>query len=176
MFITLNKLFDQLKPLLIYCFFWSIFCLDVILKIKLTIGRSDMKHILISSLLIILSLTLVNCSDDPINNITFQNKAAGAVIVSFRGETIDVASGQIVELKDIDKGEFEYDTVYELPSAATSSSAEGEMSGSFVLKAGTKILVIYSSVLSEEGAYTIYASVTTSDDLTEGEDPNPVGP
>ncbi len=135
-----------------------------------------MKHILFSFLLIILSLTLVNCSDGPINNITFQNKAAGDVIVSFRGETIDVSSGQVAELKDIDKGEFEYETTYNLPSNATSSSAEGEMSGTFVLKAGTKILVIYSSVLSAEGVYTIYASVTTSDDLTEGEDPNPVGP
>jgi len=135
-----------------------------------------MKHILISFLLISLSLTLLNCSDDPINTISFQNKAAGDVIVSFRGETINVTSGQVAELKDIDKGEFEYETTYNLPSNATSSSAEGEMSGTFVLKAGTKILVIYSSVLSEEGVYTIYASVTTSDDLTEGEDPNPVGP
>jgi hypothetical protein len=176
LFITRNKLFDQLKPLLIYCFFWSIFCLDVILKIKITIGRSDMKHILFSFLLLILSLTLVNCSDGPINKITFQNNAGGAVKVSFRGQTIDVPSGQVAELKDIDKGEFEYETVYEIPLGASSNSAEGEMSGTFVLKAGTKILVIYSSVLSEEGAYTIYASVTTSDDLTEGEDPNPIGP
>jgi hypothetical protein len=135
-----------------------------------------MKHILFSFMLIILSLTLVNCSDDPINSITFQNKAAGAVIVSFRGETINVASGQVAELKDIDKGEFEYDTVYEIPLGASSNSAEGEMSGSFILKAGTKILVIYSSVLTEGGAYTIYASVTSSDDLTVVEDPNPVGP
>ena len=135
-----------------------------------------MKHILFSFLLIILSLTLVNCSDEPINKITFQNNAEGAVKVSFRGQTIDVPSEQVAELKDVDKGEFEYETTYNLPSNATSSSAEGEMSGTFVLKAGTKILVIYSSVLSAEGVYTIYASVTTSDDLTEGEDPNPVGP
>jgi len=135
-----------------------------------------MKNILISFLLIFLSLTILSCSDDPINSITFQNLASGGVYVSFRGEIIDVPSGQVVELKDVDKGEFEYETVYEIPPGASGFAAEGEMSGSFILKAGTKILVIYSSVLSEEGTYTIYASVTTSDDQTVDENPNPIFP
>jgi hypothetical protein len=142
---------------------------------KTTIGRRDMKYVLISILLIILSLTLLNCSDGPINKITLQNIAEGDVYLNFRGTQTLVPSGSTVELQDIDKGEYEYETVYEVPSGATSSSAEGEMSGTLKLTAGTKILVIYSSVFNE-GSYSIFASVTSSADLTEGILPDPIGP
>jgi len=134
-----------------------------------------MKHIFISILLIALSLTLISCSDGAINNITFQNKAAGDVIVSFRGESVDVPSGQIIELKDIEKGEFEYETVYSIPAGATSAAAEGDMSGTFELRAGTKILVVYTSVIAE-GSYTIYASVTSSEDVNYEGEIDPIGP
>jgi hypothetical protein len=147
------------------------------LKNKITIGRRDMKHILISFLLISLSLTLLSCSDGPINKIILQNIADGGVYLNFRGTQTFVPSGSTIELQDIDKGEYEYETVYELPFGTTSFAAEGEMSGSFILGAGTKVLVIYSSVFDEEGKYTIYASVTTSDDQSiEGILPDPIGP
>jgi len=145
------------------------------LKNKITIGRRDMKYVLISFLLITLSLTLLSCSDGPINKITLQNIAEGDVYLNFRGSQTLVPSGSTVELQDIDKGEYEYETVYEVPSGATSFSAEGEMSGTLILTAGTKILVIYSSVFSE-GSYSIFASVTNSNDLTEGILPDPIGP
>jgi hypothetical protein len=147
------------------------------LKNKITIGRRDMKHILYSFLLISLSLTLLSCSDGPINKISLQNIADGDVYLNFRGSQTLVPSGSTIELQDIDKGEYEYETVYEVPLGATGFSAEGEMSGSFILGAGTKVLVIYSSVFDEEGNYTIYASVTTSDDQSEeGILPDPIGP
>jgi hypothetical protein len=133
-----------------------------------------MKHIFISISLIILLLTLVSCSDDPINSITFQNNAAGDVIVSFRGESIEVPSGQVIELTEVDKGEFEYETIYSIPAGATSAAAEGDMSGTFELIAGAKILVVYTSVLAE-GSYTIYASVTSSVDVN-WEERNPINP
>lgn len=133
-----------------------------------------MKHIFISISLIILLLTLVSCSDDPINSITFQNNAAGDVNVSFRGESIAVPSGQVVQLTDVDKGEFEYETIYSIPAGATSAAAEGDMSGTFELIAGAKILVIYTSVLAE-GSYTIYANVTSSVDVN-WEERNPINP
>ena len=134
-----------------------------------------MKYVLISFLLITLSLTLINCSDGPINKITLQNIADGDVYLNFRGSQTLVPSGSTIELQDIDKGEYEYETVYEVPSGATSFSAEGEMTGTLILTAGTKILVIYSSVFNE-GSYSIFASVTSSDDLTEGILPDPIGP
>ncbi len=133
-----------------------------------------MKHIFISISLIILLLTLVSCSDDPINSITFQNNAAGDVMVNFRGEIIEVPSGQVIQLTEVDKGEFEYETIYSIPAGATSAAAEGEMSGTFELIAGAKILVVYTSVLAE-GSYTIYASVTSSVDVN-WEERNPINP
>ena len=133
-----------------------------------------MKHIFISISLIILLLTLVSCSNGDANSITFQNNAAGDVMVNFRGEIIEVPSGQVVQLTDVDKGEFEYETIYSIPAGATSAAAEGEMSGTFELIAGAKILVVYTSVLAE-GSYTIYASVTSSVDVN-WEERNPINP
>jgi len=133
-----------------------------------------MKHIFISISLIILLLTLVSCSNGDANSITFQNNAAGDVMVNFRGESIAVPSGEVVQLTNVDKGEFEYETIYSIPAGATSATAEGDMSGTFELIAGAKILVIYTSVLAE-GSYTIYASVTSSVDVN-WEERNPINP
>jgi hypothetical protein len=136
-----------------------------------------MKHKVTYLLLAILFISISSCSDGPINKITLQNLADGNVYLNFRGTQTLVPSGSTIELQDIDKGEYEYETVYEIPVGATAFSAEGEMSGSFILGAGTKILVIYSSVFDEEGSYTIYASVTSSDNMSEdGILPNPIGP
>ena len=41
-----------------------------------------------------------------------------------------------IELQDIDEGEYEYETVYEVPVGATAFAAEGEMSGYFYTKSG----------------------------------------
>lgn len=136
-----------------------------------------MKQKVIYIALVILSISLLSCSDGPINTITLRNIAAGDVYLNFRGTQVNVPSGQTVELQDIDKGEYEYETVYSIPAGATSFSAEGEMSGTLILGPGTKILVIYSSVFDQEGAYTIYASITSSDDISEeGILPDPIGP
>jgi len=136
-----------------------------------------MKHKVTYLLLAILFISISSCSDGPINKITLQNLADGDVYLNFRGTQTLVPSGSTIELQDIDKGEYEYETVYEIPVGATAFSAEGEMSGSFILGAGTKILVIYSSVFDQEGNYTIYASVTSSDNMSEdGILPNPIGP
>ena len=75
----------------------------------------------------------------------------------------------------IDKGEFEYETIYEIPAGTTSSSVEGEGAGTIIMDAGIKVLFIYTSTFIEN-AYTLYVSVTTSEDQTVVEDPNPVGP
>jgi len=125
-------------------------------------------------LLVILSISLLSCSDGPINKITFQNLAAGDVLINFRGSQIEVLSQSTAVLEDIDKGEYEYETIFSIPFGATEFGSEGDISGTFIVKAGTKIIVTYTSVLSE-GKYTIYASVTNSNDLTEGILPDPIG-
>jgi hypothetical protein len=136
-----------------------------------------MKNKAIYIILIVLSFSLLSCSDNPINKITLNNKADGDVYLSFRGSEIKVPSQTTVELEDIDRGEYEYETVYSIPIGSSSYASEGEMAGTLVLRAGTKILIIYSSVTDSEGKYTIYASVTTSDNLSEdGILPDPIGP
>lgn len=134
-----------------------------------------MKHILNSFLLIALVLTLLSCSDGPINKIIINNKAAGDVYLNFRGSEIAVASGETVEIENIDKGEYEYATVFSIPAGATEFSSDGEMSGTFILRAGTKILVTYTSVFDQQGTYNIYATVTSSDDVN-WEEINPIDP
>lgn len=126
-------------------------------------------------LLVILSVSLLSCSDGPINKITFQNLADGDVYLNFRASRIDVPSGATVELQEIDKGEYEYETIFSIPFGATDFDSDGEMSGTFNLRAGTKILVIYTSVF-DEGTYSIYASVTSSDDINWDDEKNPIGP
>jgi len=134
-----------------------------------------MKQRTLYLLLAIMSISLLSCSEGPINKITFQNLAAGDVYVNFKGSQIEVPSQTSVVLEDIDKGEYEYETVFSIPYGTTSFSSEGDISGTFIFRAGTKILVMYTSVLTD-GAYTIYASVTVSDDINWDDGINPINP
>lgn len=135
-----------------------------------------MKKSYIYIVLLTLSIGLISCSEGPINEIKFDNKAAGDVYVNFRGTQIFVPSQGTATITDIDKGEFDYETVFVIPAGVTSFEAADELAGTFTLKAGTKILVIYSSVI-EEDVYKIFASITNSDNLAEdGILPNPINP
>jgi len=123
----------------------------------------------------LLAFILLNCSEGALNSITFKNMASNDVFINFRGSQVDVPSGSTVVLEDIDRGEFEYETIYEIPAGTTSSSVEGEGAGTIIMDAGTDVLVIFTSTYIDF-AYTLYVSVTSSEDQTEEEDPNPIGP
>ena len=134
-----------------------------------------MKKISILFLFVAISLPLfTNCSSTVENSLKVQNLASNDVYLNFRASLIQVRSGETVELKELPKGTYDYETIYEIPSGATSTTAEGEVSGEFIIKAGTKILVVYTSTFIEN-SYTIFASVTSSDDQDD-QDPNPIGP
>lgn len=120
---------------------------------------------IIFSFLILLSVGFLSCSDTVDNSITFQNMASNNVYVNFRGSRVEVPNGSTVTLKEIDKGEFEYETIYEIPAGTTGSSVEGEGAGTIIMDAGIKVLVLYTSTFIE-GEYTLYVSVTTSADQT----------
>ena len=139
--------------------------------------------------LIVLSIGFISCSDTVDNRVTFLNYAAADVYVNFKADLIHISPsvppneegllqippGEKVEINEIFKGEYEYESIYEVPSGATSSATEGEVAGTFLIKAGTKILVVYTSTFIDS-AYTLYVSVTTSADQTVVEDPNPIVP
>jgi len=136
-----------------------------------------MKQKAIYFFLLILSIGLLSCSsDDPINTISIENWASNDVSVNFKGSLTDVPAGTTVQLTDILHGEYEYETIYVIPSGATSFQASESCAGTLVLNAGTKILIIYTSVFLD-GDYSISASITTSDNLSEnGILPNPISP
>ena len=135
-----------------------------------------MKQKAIYFALLILSIGLLSCSDDPINTITIENWASNDVSVNFKGSLTDVPAGTTVQLTDILQGEYEYETIYVIPSGATSFDASESCAGTLALNAGTKILIIYTSVFIDNN-YSIAASITTSDNLSEGGIlPNPIGP
>ena len=115
-----------------------------------------------------------SCSSSVENSLKIQNLASNDIYLNFRASLIQVKSGEVVELKELPKGSYDYETIYEIPSGATGSSTEGEASGEFLIRAGTKILLVYTSTFIDNN-YVLFASVTSSEDLND-EDPNPIGP
>jgi hypothetical protein len=121
-----------------------------------------MKKTLFSFAIISIFLAvLIGCSGDVNNSLTFQNTATNAIMVNFRAEVHTVASGAVVTLENIEPGTYLYVTTYELPSGATSSQTQGDVSGEVELFAGSETLILYSSALID-GVYIISASKTTT--------------
>jgi len=134
-----------------------------------------MKHKYIYLALIILSIGLFSCSDNPINTITVTNNAAFGVQLNFKGTLTNIPTGETVQLSDILQGEYAYETIFEVPANAT-YDASASCVGTFVLNAGTKIQMVYASVFDGTN-YSITASITSSDNLEpDGILPNPISP
>lgn len=134
-----------------------------------------MKHKFIYLVLIILSIGLFSCSDNPINTITVTNNAAFGVQLNFKGTLTAIPAGGTIQLTDILQGEYEYETIFEVPANSTYDASES-CAGTFTLNAGTKIQMVYVSVFDGTN-YSITASITSSDNLEpDGILPNPISP
>ena len=136
-----------------------------------------MKQKAIFLFLILLSVGLLSCSDNPINTITIQNWASNSVYLNFKGELTEViAPGASIQMTEILQGEYEYETIFEVPSTATEYEASPSCAGTLILQAGTKILIVYASGF-DGTKYSLSASVTTSDNLSEDFIlPDPISP
>ena len=132
------------------------------------------KILLLFVLTSICAITFIGCSTTVDNGITIKNLASGDIHVNFRAELTTVKAGGEVTLSSLPKGTFTYSTTYEVPGNLP-SDADGDVAGEMVLKAGTKILVVYSSIIID-GVYKLSATKSSSDDLNDEGDPNPVGP
>lgn len=126
-----------------------------------------MKNLYYLPLLLIMA-SVLGCSGSSENSIQFKNLSAGDIYVNFRGSFITVAPGKTAEIKSVPKGTYAYSTTFEVPANTISSAAEGAVSGNVTLQPGTKILIVYSSTFVE-GVYTIYATISSSDDVSGGE-------
>lgn len=100
------------------------------------------------------------------NKIIVKNNATnsvGGVTLVVRGIEYTIPSGETLILNDFKKGEFTYSTIYSFPSGFA-PSAEGDVSGTFKLNAGTELLLIYSDRI-EGTDYTIFGVLSSSDDI-----------
>ncbi len=111
-------------------------------------------------------LIITGCSTSVNNSITFKNSSDSELRINFRGGVIDVAAGKTSVISEIPKGTYDYATTFSVPSGITGSSAKGDVSGSVDIKAGTKILVFYTSAFTG-GTYTLNATKTSSDDQSQ---------
>ncbi len=114
----------------------------------------------------------IGCSSQLESKVVFKNIAAGALRINFKGEEVNVPAGKTVTVQAIRNGVYTYSTTYDIPSGATSSSASGAVSGDVTITAGTKVLIIYSSTYIN-GVYTLFATVSSSDDQSVGTAVNP---
>lgn len=110
------------------------------------------------------------CTPITETSLTLKNLAAGAVYLNFRGEVTTVPAGKTVVLSDLPKGTYAYSTTYAVPAGTSTSTSVGELEGEIVIKPGSKILILYSSTFSLD-TYTIYASKTSNDDLSDTGNP-----
>ena len=135
-----------------------------------------MKKILTIIAFLAISMSFLSgCSETVGTKITLQNFASNKVFVNFRASLITVDAGKSVDITETPKGIYEYETTYQLPQGATSSSASGDVSGEIELSAGTRVLIVYASTFID-GAYDINATKTTSDDISVDDDIDPIGP
>jgi hypothetical protein len=110
------------------------------------------------------------CSSEYETSLSLKNLAAGAIYLNFKGEVTRVPAGQTVVLKKLPKGSYVYSTTYEIPAGVSQSSAVGDVEGEVTFKAGSKILILYSSTFIEN-KYTLYASRTSNDNLDDKGNP-----
>lgn len=132
------------------------------------------KNKILFPVLILLTIFLSSCESELNNKFTFRNESSGKLFINFRANIVEVPIGKTVTIKDVPKGTYGFSTTYELPAGAVTSTVGGDASGSVIFNQNTRVLVLYSSTLSEEGAYTLFATLTTSEDLTIDE--GPTGP
>ncbi|UCH66625.1 MAG: hypothetical protein JSW63_05720 [Ignavibacterium sp.] len=118
---------------------------------------------------------LTGCDNSDLNSLTLKNAASNKIYINFRGSLIGVEPNETMVLKDIDRGTYAYETTFEVPAGTTTAKSEGAVSGQVTLDAGTKILIHYSSIFTD-GTYTLGATISSSDDISSGNDDNPVLP
>lgn len=125
------------------------------------------KWLINAAIACIFALSLASCSSSIQNSISFNNQTQGALYINFRGQLITVPAGQTSKVEKIRQGTYDYATTFSVPTTASSASSQGALTGSFTLNADTKILLYYTSTLIN-GAYTVYVTISNSDNKTTG--------
>lgn len=111
-------------------------------------------------------LFFAGCKTSVNNSFTITNNADASVIVTFRANAISVPAGQNTVIQEIPQGTYSYSTAYSKPASATTSTSTGDVTGQIVIKAGTRILLLFTSSTDASGNYLLSATLSSSDDET----------
>lgn len=135
---------------------------------------NKMKSKLFVGLSIVILLAFSGCEVKVDNSVTFKNLASETVYVNFLGKVITLKSGQSQVIKEIQKGEYAYETAYDVPDGVNGASVEGATSGTMEIKAQTKVYVLYVSHLVGTGStltYVLSATISSSDKVSTNSSP-----
>lgn len=133
-------------------------------------------------LVLVVFLFLQGCGGTLTNSITVKNSATNNVHLNILGKVLTIAPGQTQVIKNVQKGDYAYQTAYDIPSTVTGSSAEGSANGTLSIGPSTKITIFYTSRLQVQqggggagGAQTNYILIITisSSDKSTGETTSP---
>ncbi len=127
------------------------------------------------SLLVLLCVSFLSCSDSfDSNKFTIDNRSGGELKINFRAEEITIQNGRKAILDNITKGRYEYETVFQVPGNLKYKT-EGPVSGEVTFNVGTNALLIFYHNINDS-LYTIFATLTTNDNLNGSGIGNPLGP
>lgn len=123
------------------------------------------QFIILFTLVVMSVVSFTGCEPFIENKIIVKNNATNSsgVTLVVRGVEYSIPSGETLILNDFKKGEFTYSTIYSFPSGLA-PSAEGDVSGTFKLNAGTELLLVYRDRI-EGTDYTIFGVLSSSDDV-----------
>ncbi|GMU87753.1 MAG: hypothetical protein AMXMBFR48_29940 [Ignavibacteriales bacterium] len=133
-------------------------------------------------LALVISLFLQGCGGTLTNSVTVKNTATSNVYLNIFGKLLTIAPGQTQIIKNVQKGEYNYETSFDVPSGVAGSSSEGSANGSLSMGPSTKVTIFYSSRLQVQqggggagGQQSNYILVVTisSSDKTGGESTAP---
>ncbi len=135
-----------------------------------------MKKLFSAAAVVILILSSGGCGGELTNSVTVKNTATNNVYLNAFGRVLTITPGQTQIVRNVQKGDYTYETSYDIPSGVTGTSAEGAISGSMTLGPSTKITIYYSSRIQQEAgssgsaqsSYILIATVSSSDRSSTG--------
>lgn len=124
--------------------------------------------------LALVSLSFLSCSDAfEDNEFTIDNRSGGTLKINFRAEELTILDGGKLVLSELPTGTYSYITIFQAPQNVTVQT-EGPVSGDISFNVGTKALLVFVSNVDEE-TYTLFASLTISDNLNGPGITDPLG-
>ena len=119
-----------------------------------------MKKVLLAVAVLI---AIVGCSND--NQISVENHAITDVILTFRGETYEVAPGKTLTppIKNIPNGEYSYSTTWSVNPEAKTNQHGTSLAGTLSFTRSKSSYKMLYSYLISDSTYSVSCNVTTSD-------------